>query len=80
MSKPPSKTTLAKGPLRKIVGSDWLPCNVAPGGFANHHGDLLECGHIISMAQDIFGHCNRERRRCRKCRDGLPPDPRKKDS
>jgi hypothetical protein len=50
-----------KGPLRKIVGmKDDL--------------ELLECGHTQWGRGDIFGHTAPERRRCRKCKQGKPPD------
>ena len=53
------------GPLRKIVR--WVD------GHTFKH-QLLECGHTKREGRDIFGPTNADRRRCRKCKAGLPPD------
>lgn len=36
--------------------------------------DLLECGHLLPPAEDIYGVRWPARRRCCKCRLGMPPD------
>jgi hypothetical protein len=46
------------GPLRKVVDGDASK-------------DKLECGHVLPIAQDIYGPRFPQRRRCRKCRDGI---------
>jgi hypothetical protein len=36
--------------------------------------EVLECGHDQPPVCDLIGETNAVRRRCRKCRDGKPPD------
>jgi len=55
-----------RGPLRKIVGSEYLP-----GG---RTWETLECGHQQLARRDLMGETNAVRRRCPKCKKGLPPD------
>lgn len=50
-----------KYPLRKIVGSEQDP------EYPSIYNDLLECGHTVSKAKDLFGEVNRYRRRCKEC-------------
>jgi hypothetical protein len=36
--------------------------------------DVLECGHVLPVAKDAFGPRYPARRRCWKCRRGLPAE------
>lgn len=54
-----------KGPLRRIVGTRDVKGSLY---------ELLECGHLNWPRGDIIGHTAPERRRCRKCKRGAPPD------
>jgi hypothetical protein len=51
------------GPLKKIVGT----CRV---GYATL--EALECGHLQMPKSDMMGHTNASRRRCKKCKRGVP--------
>jgi hypothetical protein len=57
-----------KGPLRKVVRM------VDDPQFRGVRLELLECGHTAFPRSDVFGHAPAERRRCRKCKRGAPPD------
>lgn len=57
----PKKNT---APLRKIVGY------TGP----NFMHEILECRHIHRIRMDYIGETHAERRRCRKCQKGAPPD------
>jgi hypothetical protein len=55
-----------RGPLRKVVGHK-----------PTAHGsmwEVLECGHWQPPRSDLVGETNAQRRRCGKCKRGLPPD------
>ena len=58
------------GPLRKIVNSG---VGVNPE-YPHSFYELLECGHLQLPVEDLIGRTNAERRRCRKCKRGAPPD------
>ena len=60
-----SRTTKQLGPLRRVV-DEFNDDNGV-------HRERLECGHVINRKQDIYGHTNAYRRRCRHCRDGREP-------
>jgi hypothetical protein len=49
-----------KAPLRLVV--DWF--NDPETGAQK---ERLECGHVITRKQDIYGYTNAVRRRCRHC-------------
>jgi len=36
--------------------------------------ELLECGHVVPIKKDIYGHTVADRRRCKKCERGAPVD------
>lgn len=57
-------------PLRKIVGQVRWPI---PGDLRVYR-DLLECGHVVPIKQDLVGETNAYRRRCKKCQSGKPFD------
>ena len=56
----------AKSPLRKVVvqAGALRPPGV-PAGY-----DMLECGHVIAPAYDLYGPRSPARRRCAKCLAG----------
>lgn len=56
-------------PLRKVVASGLYPYK--PGG-ERLPSDLLECGHRLAAASDIFGNRSPSRRRCCHCATGQP--------
>jgi hypothetical protein len=58
-------------PLRKVVAN--LPWMV-PGVSVPLPSDLLECGHRLAEASDIYGPRYPARRRCHKCERGEPRD------
>lgn len=54
----------AIGPLRAVIAEG-----------VNKYGvqtETLECGHVVRRKSDIYGPTNAYRRRCWKCRKGLP--------
>ena len=56
------------GPLRAVIAE-----------FTEDNGiqrERLECGHVINRKQDVFGHTNAYRRRCRYCRATTRPTPK----
>jgi hypothetical protein len=60
------RTAASRGPLRKILREE-----------RNEHGllvEILECGHQQFQREDFIGPTNAYRRRCRKCKKGLPPE------
>lgn len=63
----PSSPGTHKGPLRLIV-------RVFPHPKYGTPEELLECGHVQLLRSDFIGQTNAVRRRCRKCKQGLPPD------
>lgn len=64
----------SNGPLRKIVGWVDVPLGVFYGKQQTVKRQLLECGHTKPEGRDIFGPTNADKRRCRKCKAGAPPD------
>jgi hypothetical protein len=58
------------GPLCRIVGYVRVP--IAEGSQITVEHELLECGHDLTPRHDIAGETNAYRRRCWKCRDGVP--------
>lgn len=56
----------AKAPLRRIIERFTDEATAV-------ECERLECGHVLLRKQDAFGHTTAERRRCHKCRRGLPP-------
>jgi hypothetical protein len=48
-------------PLRSIVGSEPDP------KYPSLTNDVLECGHRVMRARDLFGEVNRYKRRCEDC-------------
>lgn len=68
-----SPTTIRKGPLRKVVSEAAVTYEIA-GYEVTRLREVLECGHVNRIPTDRYGEYTAERRRCRKCRDGLPPD------
>lgn len=62
------KNGSGNGPLRAIV------CKIAHPDFPSCAPivQVLECGHYIRQASDLFGATDPKRRRCSMCRDGKP--------
>jgi len=54
-------------PLRKIVDRPMV--SIGNDGETEYfmRKELLECGHIVSPKQDIYGPTNAARRRCPQC-------------
>jgi hypothetical protein len=54
-------------PLRKIVDRPMV--SIGDDGENEYfvRKELLECGHIVSQKQDIYGPTNATRRRCVQC-------------
>jgi len=64
-------TRNANGPLRRVTQRTALP---VPGFSRDLPRDVLECGHTHPPKQDLYGETFPTRRRCWKCRDGVPGD------
>lgn len=62
----------AIGPLQRVLVEHWMA--------STSKFERLACGHWIHAPQDIAGFTNAYRRRCYKCRKGLPADPEKFDA
>lgn len=58
-------------PLRKIVDDRW-PARTETG--LEYTRTLLECGHTLSQAGDMYGDTYPQRRRCFKCTRGMPQE------
>ncbi len=54
-------------PLRKIVRRVQVQIAEMYGKPLMTMKEELECGHIVSEKQDIYGRTNAERRRCWRC-------------
>lgn len=76
----PSKRPV-RGPLRKVLGNVIVTYRIVirkgteteekhehPASY-----ELLECGHIQMVKQDIYGEYYSPRRRCSQCRQGAAP-------
>lgn len=65
-----------KGPLKRITAETYPEELRREDGsiITTVYLNLLECGHTLRQAQDIYGVRYPERRRCWKCRDGLAVD------
>lgn len=61
-------------PLRRVLERRLVRVGFTDGTGFPIPQDVLECGHMLSPAQDAFGERCPERRRCFKCAKGLPPD------
>lgn len=53
-------------PLRKIVREEKSETGL--------WRDVLECGHLVAQAEDIYGKRHPMRRRCKKCASGKSVD------
>lgn len=65
---------LNTNPLRKIIEIVQVPLTDVRGQQLVIYGEpvfqrkeLLECGHIVRIKEDIYGQTNAYRRRCAKC-------------
>lgn len=64
-----------KGPLRRVVDTFYRDYKLPEGARPLRQAvELLECGHVQRVISDFYGETNAYCRRCRKCREGLPPD------
>ena len=62
---------IERDPLRKVIARGLFPVTVGQS-VTDLPSDLLECGHRLSEASDIYGPRSPARRRCYKCRLGAP--------
>lgn len=70
-------------PLRKVVEIVHVPLTDIHGEqYINDFGEevqvrkeLLECGHIVRIKQDIYGETNAYARRCQECGNDLTTKP-----
>ena len=59
------------GPLRKVISRTTERYELPSGYVAYLECEVLECGHVIRIKQDIYGETNAYRRRCKQCADAL---------
>lgn len=69
-----SPTVRHTPPLRKVIRRGLFPVEVRPGVTYDLPSDLLECGHRLAEASDIYGPRYPSSRRCHKCASGSPQD------
>ena len=57
-----------KYPLRKIIGTK------PHERLTNISHEVLACGHLAALKNDIYGETTATKRRCRKCAKGQPAE------
>jgi hypothetical protein len=60
---------LNRDPLVKILRIVVQRVGIINGDEFGMRREVLICGHIVRIKQDIYGETNAYRRRCRKCGD-----------